>query len=142
LVYAIPVEAYFSLPVALALNAGFLAVVALWRVALLVTFLRRIAGLKGYAILVATLLPLALIVDVLALAGIPYEVYSAMVGDSDPGGPGRGSAHAVVDFVCLASALATPALLVRYASIAANRGPRPESPEPPGARHSRPSGSH
>ena len=44
LLYAIPVEGYFSLPAALAINAGFLGIVALWRVALLAWFLSRVAG--------------------------------------------------------------------------------------------------
>lgn len=117
LLYAIPVEVMFSYNVAHTINTAFLAIVAVWRVALLIVFLSRAAGLKGSTILVAALLPLVLIVNGLALFGVEQTVYANMVGDHDPNGPGKEGAHALVSLLCLVSAVLGPALLVLYAWI-------------------------
>ena len=45
LLYAIPVEKFMALEYAQTANVLFLAVVASWRVALLIVFLKRAAGL-------------------------------------------------------------------------------------------------
>ena len=55
---------------AIQMNVFFLAVVASWRVALFVVFLRRTAGLSVWAVVVATLLPLAIIVVGLTLLNL------------------------------------------------------------------------
>ncbi|MFV0680101.1 hypothetical protein [Ottowia sp.] len=78
--YAIPVERFMPLPEAQAANAWFLAVVALWRVALLFWFLRRLAGLSWGAVVVATLLPLTLIVVTLTVLNLEHVVFSIMAG--------------------------------------------------------------
>ena len=62
LLYAVPVEQFMPPGMARATNAWFLAVVAAWRVALLVIFLARIARLTAGVVVVATLLPLSMIV--------------------------------------------------------------------------------
>jgi hypothetical protein len=118
LLYAIPVEMFFSSSVALALNGSFLAVVALWRVALLFTFLRRAAGLHGVVIFVAALLPLALIVDGLAFMNLEHLVYQSMIGMRDPDGTVDDGGHAVVRFICGLAAVLTPALLACYGCLA------------------------
>ena len=56
--YAIPLERFTSMSTAQTLNLWFLAVIALWRVALLFHYLVKSAGLPGYAVVVAALLPL------------------------------------------------------------------------------------
>ena len=63
--YAIPVERFMSFEAAQQVNVWFLAVVAIWRVALLAVFLMRVAGLSRFTVLVATLLPFTLIVATL-----------------------------------------------------------------------------
>jgi hypothetical protein len=118
LLYAIPVEIFFSSAVALALNGAFLAVVAVWRVALLFTFLRRVAGLDGVVIVVAALLPLALIVDGLALMNLEHLVYQTMIGTRDTDGTADDSGRAVVQFTCTLAAVLTPALLACYCWLA------------------------
>jgi hypothetical protein len=62
ILYAIPVEYLFSVEVADSWNALFLGIVATWRVALLIFFLRRLAELKWLKVGIATLLPLSIIV--------------------------------------------------------------------------------
>lgn len=118
LLYAIPVEVMFSYNVAHTINTAFLAIVAVWRVAFLIVFLTRAAGLKGSTILVAALLPLVLIVNGLTLFGVEHTVYANMVGDHDPNGPGKEGAHAFLSLLCLVSAVLGPALLVLHAWIA------------------------
>jgi hypothetical protein len=62
-------------------NLIFLLVVALWRVALLWVFLRRVAQLRGLVIGVACLLPLALIVVSLAALNLEHVVFNLMAGN-------------------------------------------------------------
>ena len=111
LLYAIPVEVFLPLPTAHTVNSVFLAIVAFWRVALLFVFLKRVAGLGGFTIIVAALLPLALVVDGIALMNLEHVVYQNMVGLRDPEQEGAG---AVARFVCLAAAGLTPVLMARY----------------------------
>ena len=80
LLYAVPVERFMALGAAQAVNAWFLAVVAAWRIALLVLFLRRSAGLGGFTIMVAACLPLVLIVNVLTALNLEHVVFDFMSG--------------------------------------------------------------
>ena len=112
--YAIPVEKFMSLQAAQSVNAWFLAVVATWRVALLVWFLHQLAGLKGFTIVVATLLPLALIVVALAALNLEHVVFALMSGirpeQRSPNDPSYGIVTALAFF----SFLASPFLLAAY----------------------------
>lgn len=65
ILYAIPVERFMSLEAARKANVWFLQIVALWRVALLIVFLKRYAQLNIAETIVATLLPLTIIVAAL-----------------------------------------------------------------------------
>ena len=118
LLYAIPVEALVTPSVAAALNTGFLAAVAAWRVALLVVFVKQVAGLNGRKLTVATLLPLALIVDVLAILGLEHVVYLAMLGMSDVAASDGEVAPAILCVITDFSILATPVLVACYCLIA------------------------
>ena len=82
--YAIPVEKFISLDAANEINALFLAIVASWRVALLVFFLRRLGELGGFSITVATTLPLTLIVVTLSILNLDKVVFNLMGGRIDP----------------------------------------------------------
>ena len=115
LLYAIPVEQFLEWSTARAVNSAFLAIVALWRVALLFAFLARVAGLGGITIAVAALLPLALIIDGIALAGLQQAVYQNMVGSHDPDGRGESADHDIANRVCPLAAVLTPLLLAAYA---------------------------
>src|SRR4029453_14039750 len=65
ILYAIPVEQLINLDTARTLNVWFLAIVASWRVALLIFYLKRHAQLRPFSIAIAALLPLTLIVTTL-----------------------------------------------------------------------------
>jgi hypothetical protein len=121
LLYAIPIEMFVSSSSALAINGAFLALVALWRVALLFVFLNRVAGLGGFTIVVAALLPLALIVDSLAFLDLEHVVYAMMIGLQDSDGSNGDAPDTVVRSVCALSTLMTPVLLACYGSIVHER---------------------
>lgn len=81
LLYAIPVEMFMSLGSAQTANVIFLAVVASWRVALLIVFLKRGAGLTNTGVMVASLLPLTIIVTALVALNLEKAVFEIMGGN-------------------------------------------------------------
>lgn len=78
--YAIPVENFTSVETASAMNACFLLIVSLWRVSLLIFFLRRFALLNSSSVFVATVLPLTLIVIVIFVLNFERLVLDGMGG--------------------------------------------------------------
>lgn len=62
ILYAIPVQNFYPLRTADAINSWFLFIVAVWRVALLIFYLRRVGQLDVPSIIVGTFLPLTFIV--------------------------------------------------------------------------------
>lgn len=83
ILYAIPVERAFELGVANSINAWFLAIVAGWRVALLIFFLKRLGELERASVITATLLPLTLIVVTLTVLNLERVVFDFMGGFRD-----------------------------------------------------------
>ena len=120
LLYAVPVERFLELATAHAVNSAFLAVVATWRVALLFVFLKSVAGLTGFTIVIAALLPLALVIDGIALMGFQQVVYQNMVGAHDPEGQ-TGTGRDIVDLVCMLAMVLTPVLGACYAWMVSTR---------------------
>jgi hypothetical protein len=114
LLYAIPVERFMSGEAALAANAWFLAVVACWRVALLMVFLKRDAGLQVWEAIVACLLPLALIVVALALLNLEHVVFNLMSGIRAEDQSVNDAAYGVVVLLSLFSFVASPLLVIAY----------------------------
>lgn len=112
--YAIPVERFMSLESAGATNALFLAAVAIWRVALLVTFLRRTAMLSPGATAVATLLPIAGIVLALSTLNLEHVVFNLMGGIREETATGNDTAYVVVMLLSLLAFLSAPLLLIAY----------------------------
>lgn len=125
LLYAIPVERFMPLEAAMRANAWFLALVASWRVALLVGFLRRVAGLSGVAIVVATLLPLALIVVALAAFNLEHVVFELMSGIQPEQRSANNLSYTVVSVLAIFSMLAAPVLLLAYGWLALKARSRP-----------------
>ena len=83
ILYAIPVEKLFGLATADSINSWFLFVVATWRVALLIYFLRRGSELDWPSIMVGSLLPLTIIVVALTGLNLEKAVFSFMGGFSE-----------------------------------------------------------
>lgn len=82
--YAIPVERFFSNQVANNMNVWFLAIVALWRLALLFYFLKKITQLNLMNIITVTLMPICLIISVLTLLNLHHVVFMVMGGIRTP----------------------------------------------------------
>ena len=120
LLYAIPVERFLSLEAAQVANAWFLAVVATWRVALLAWFLRSVAQLRAHVIVVATLLPLTLIVVALSFLNLEHVVFNLMSGIRPEERSPNDTAYYVVLNLAIFSTLATPILLLAYVTMAFN----------------------
>lgn len=118
LLYAVPVERFLPLDLAQSTNAIFLAFVAAWRVGLLVWFLRRVAGLTGVTVGVATLLPLSLILVTLTALNLEHVVFQLMAGNGPDAPSGNDVSYAVVAVLAYLSVLASPVLLVVYGWLA------------------------
>ncbi|MEM1413503.1 MAG: hypothetical protein AAGH15_01315 [Myxococcota bacterium] len=82
--YAIPVERFMATETAAMVNVIFLIVVATWRVALLVRFLRVGWEQSRWDTAVLVLFPLSAIVSALSLGGAAELVFQGMSGLRDP----------------------------------------------------------
>jgi hypothetical protein len=112
ILYAIPVEKFMSLNAASLNNAWFLAIVAGWRVALLLFFLRRLGNLDWFSITVAALLPLTLIIVALTLLNLERVVFDLMGGFVKPSG--NDSAYVVLLILTWVSILLFIPILLCY----------------------------
>ena len=95
-------------------NVCFLAVVAIWRVALLLKYLKHVAGLSGLCVLVATLLPLTLIVSGLSALNLEHVVFKIMAGLEDHEKSANDGAYIILLLITYFSVLASPVLLSIY----------------------------
>lgn len=114
ILYAIPVERFMSLKSAQLANVWFLAIVAIWRVALLLKYLNKVAGLSGLCVLVATLLPLTLIVTALTVLNLEHVVFKIMAGLGDHEKSANDSAYIILVIITYFSVMASPVLLSIY----------------------------
>lgn len=116
ILYAIPVERFTSLGNARGLNVLFLAIVALWRVALLFFYLYRHAKLGFSSILVAALLPITLIVITLTILNLERAVFNVMGGLREPGTANDG-AYILLGLLSWLSMLLFIPLLCSYVAL-------------------------
>ena len=117
ILYAIPVERFFSLDTAQVLNVWFLAVVATWRVVLLFKYLKHSAKLRGGVIMVAALLPLTVIVVALTVLNLEHVVFQVMAGISENDRSGNDAAYSVLFVITTFSMFAFPLLVVAYLAM-------------------------
>ena len=115
LLYAIPVERFLTLDAARTVNLWFLALVALWRVALLGRYLSRWTDLSGPLLIAALLLPLALVVAVLTLLNLEKALFDVMAGIREDG-TANDAAYQLLFLLSMFSYMASPVLLIFYAS--------------------------
>ena len=116
LLYAIPVERFMPLDSAQTANVWFLAIVAIWRVVLLYRFLTAVAGLSGTTVLIATLLPLTLIVSALTALNLEHAVFEIMAGLSEQNKSQNDDAYFVLVLITGFSVVASPILLLMYSA--------------------------
>lgn len=112
--YAIPVERFLTPAHAAQANAWFLAVVATWRVGLLGVFLRRVAKLSWLRLIVATLLPLAIIVVSLALLNLEHVLFDLMAGIREQDKTANDTAYQIVFMLAYLSFISAPVLGIAY----------------------------
>ncbi len=110
LLYAIPVERMIPLDAAQSVNFWFLAVVAAWRVALLLRFLAVPCGL-GAAALILALVPLACIVVALSYLNLEHATFELMANGGAIQTPHDGAYGAVMLLTYLSFSAAGPLLL-------------------------------
>ena len=115
--YAIPVERMASMDFAISANMWFLAIVALWRVALYVQFLRKVAKLSGGMMFVITFLPLTAIIISLVMLNLEHAVFEIMAGlEQERTGQEltHDQTYGVVNLLALLSMLLGPLLFIAY----------------------------
>jgi hypothetical protein len=113
--YAIPVQMFADIETANTANAFFLLIVSVWRVALLIFFLRRFAALNAIRVFVVTFLPITLITFALVMLNLEKAVFNAMGGFTNAT-PNDG-AFAVLALISLFAMLAFPVLLIAYVIV-------------------------
>ena len=115
LVFLIPVESFLTLRDAQFANAWLLGLVAAWRVALLIWFLRSIARLSGLAIVIASLAPLILIAGTLTLLNLEHVVVDFLNGIRPEQYSPNDVSYSILTLLSFLSIFAAPYLLVGYA---------------------------
>lgn len=127
LLYAVPVERFMTLEAAQSANAWFLAVVAVWRLALLFWFLRRVAGLTGDAVTVGTLFPMTFVIVTLSALNLERAVFEFMAGlrRTEVPGTAADAAFAVVFQLSLLSVLLFPIFALYWLWLVAKARRRP-----------------
>lgn len=119
--YAIPVELFTPLPTAQALNASFLGVVAVWRVALLFWFLKRASDLPVYAVLIGSLLPLAIVVTALAVLNLEHVMFDLMAGIRPEQRSSADTAYMALVFLTVFSWTSLPFLFLAFVVVSVMR---------------------
>ncbi len=117
--YALPVEKFVSLDTANTINAGLLAIVATWRVALLIFFLRRSAKLDQFPTFVATFFPLTIIVVALTVLNLDKVVFDIMGGGGNRSP--NDSAYAVLFLLSVLSILLFIPFVICYLWLLVDR---------------------
>jgi hypothetical protein len=93
-------------------KAWLLALVAIWRVALLWRYLRGSAGLKGVALITALALPLTLVVTALVILNLDRAVFEIMGGVTAH--TADDNAYLLLIMIDYCAVLASPVLLALY----------------------------
>ncbi len=114
LLYAIPVERFVDLGVAKTINAWFLAIVAAWRVALLLRYLHLSAKLGWIPVSIVTVLLLSGIVVTLSLLNLEHVVFDLMAGIGEENASANDVAYLIVVSLAFLSIYAFPIALVAY----------------------------
>lgn len=114
LLYAIPVERFMSMDHAQSMNVWFLGIVATWRVALLIVWLKRGAGLSWFTTAIAALLPVTLIIVALFALNLEHVVFDLMAGNKVEEQSANDRAYGVVFLLALLSLWTAPFLLLCY----------------------------
>jgi hypothetical protein len=120
LLYAIPGERFVDAETARNINVAFLLIVATWRVALLAFYLWKALGLRWLEVLVATLLPLSIIMAPAMVFRLMEKTFEGMAGLRE-GQTFTDPSTEVLDFLGRLSIMAFLPLLGLYVYLVARR---------------------
>lgn len=115
LLYAIPVERFVDLKTSAAINAYFLLIVAVWRVSLIVFYFKKYANLSFFQTIVATLLPLSVIVTSLTILNLEHAVFEIMGGIRER--TSNDTAYMILTFLTMLSMFLILPLMLSYLGI-------------------------
>jgi len=121
LLYAIPVERVVELKTAQSINAWFLGVVAVWRVALLIRYLLTSAKLHWFIVVAVSTLLLSGIVVALTLLNLEHVVFDLMAGIREEDASPNDSSYLIVLGLAFFSLWAFPVALVLYLGAVIHR---------------------
>lgn len=112
ILYSIPVEIFTDMLTANTINAWFLFIVSVWRVSLLIFFLKRFAELKWIPTITAAILPLNIIVVSLVVLNLEKVVFNIM-GGMDNSSP-NATAYTILFLISILSIYVFPVALISY----------------------------
>ena len=121
LLYAIPIERVVELKAAQSINAWFLGIVAIWRVALLFRYLIATAKLHWFIVTTVAVLLLSGIVVVLTLLNLEHVVFDLMAGIREEDASPNDAAFLVVLGLAFVSLWAFPIALALYLGAVVHR---------------------
>ncbi len=123
LLYAIPVERFVELQAAQSINAWFLGLVALWRVALLFRYLVTSARLHWFVVATVSVLLLSGIVVTLTFLNLEHVVFDLMAGIREENASPNDTAYLVVLGLAFFSLYSFPIALILYLGAVIRRRP-------------------
>jgi len=121
LLYAVPVERLVDLRTAQTINAWFLGIVAVWRVALLFRYLIASAKLHWFIVTIVAVLLLSGIVVTLTLLNLEHVVFDLMAGIREENASPNDAAYLVVFGLAFISLWAFPIALILYLGAVVHR---------------------
>ena len=121
LLYAVPIERAVDLKTAQSINAWFLGIVAVWRVALLIRYLLTSARLHWIVVVTVSVLLLSGIVVTLTLLNLEHVVFDLMAGIREENASPNDTAYVIVLSLAFLSLWAFPVALVLYLGAIAHR---------------------
>ncbi|OFZ15718.1 MAG: hypothetical protein A2Z20_08985 [Bdellovibrionales bacterium RBG_16_40_8] len=124
ILYAIPVERFLDINTAASINAYFLLIVAAWRVALLVSYLKKFARLTGFQTVVAALLPLTVIIASITALNLERAVFEIMGGIRER--TSNDSAYMILNLLTMLSVILFAPLLISYGVIVYKKWKQPK----------------
>lgn len=114
--YAIPIERWVDMSTANTVNVWFLAVVAAWRMILLLVFIYRFTELGGFNTFVITFLPICLIITTLTILNLHRVVFDIMGGVRNAT-PHDGAYTVLVLLTIISAVLVGPLFIAYFVSI-------------------------
>lgn len=115
LLYAIPIERFVYFDAAAAINSYFLLIVATWRVALLISYMKKFARLSVFQTFVATFLPLTVVITALTALNLERAVFDIMGGIRER--TSNDSAYMILNLLSILSIVVFVPLLICYGVI-------------------------